>query len=97
MRFEIEIRGVVQGVGFRPFIHNLATSMQLYGSVSNSDYGVYIVVDSSQTNVDEFIKQIRARKPRLSEIESIKVSPIKAEKIYADFSIKKSKYSSETS
>ncbi len=97
MRFEIEIRGVVQGVGFRPFIYNLATSMQLRGYVSNSDYGVCIVVDSSQENIDKFIKQIKAQKPQLSEIESIKISTIKDNESFSDFSIKESKRSGEPS
>ena len=97
MRFEIEIRGVVQGVGFRPFIYNLATSMQLDGYVSNSDFGVYIVVDGLQKNVDNFVKQIKAKKPQLSEIESIKLSSIKADEIFSDFTIRESKRSSELS
>ena len=40
MIFNIEIRGVVQGVGFRPFIYNLACSMELNGYVSNNGHGV---------------------------------------------------------
>ena len=97
MRFEIEIRGVVQGVGFRPFIYKLASSMQLLGFVSNSDYGVYITVESSKNSVDEFIKQIRIQKPQLSEIESIRASTIKDNEIFSDFSIKESRCSSKLS
>ncbi len=97
MRFEIEIRGVVQGVGFRPFIYKLASSMQLLGFVSNSDYGVYITVESSKNSVDEFIKQIRIQKPQLSEIESIRASTIKDNEIFSDFSIKESRCNSKLS
>jgi len=97
MRFELEIRGVVQGVGFRPFIYNLATSMQLLGFVSNSEYGVYIVVETKEKDVDEFIKRIKVDKPQLSEIESIQVSSIKADETFSDFSIKESRVGSKLS
>ncbi|MEN8303735.1 MAG: carbamoyltransferase HypF [Campylobacterota bacterium] len=97
MRFGLEIRGVVQGVGFRPFIYNLATSMGLLGYVSNSDYGVSVLVDSSQEEIDEFIKQIKVQKPQLSEIESIKISSRKTDEIFSDFTIQESQISSELS
>lgn len=97
MKFEIKIRGLVQGVGFRPFIYNLATSMQLQGYVSNSDYGVYIVVDISSKDVDAFIQEIESQKPQLSEIESICISEIKIDETFNDFSIKESKRDGELS
>jgi len=53
--FSVEIRGVVQGVGFRPFIYNLASSMNLDGEVSNNGYGVLILLDTTQEKADEFI------------------------------------------
>ncbi len=91
MIFSIEIRGVVQGVGFRPFIYNLASSMQLRGQVSNNGYGVLILLDATQEKVDEFIRQIRQNKPPLSEIDSIKITQISKTESFEGFSIQISK------
>ncbi|MDP2894290.1 MAG: carbamoyltransferase HypF [Sulfurimonas sp.] len=87
----IEIRGVVQGVGFRPFIYNLAISMGLSGEVSNNGYGVLILLDATQEKVDEFIQKIRDKKPPLSEIDSIKITQIVKTKPFEGFSIQMSK------
>jgi len=88
--FSIEIRGVVQGVGFRPFIYNLAVSSGLSGEVSNNGQGVLILLDATQEEVDEFVKKIRNNKPPLSEIDSIKITQIKKTKSFDGFSIKMS-------
>jgi hydrogenase maturation protein HypF len=88
--FSIEIRGVVQGVGFRPFIYNLATSMNLSGEVSNNGQGVLILLDATKEELDEFVKKIRDNKPPLSEIDSIKITQIKKTKSFDGFSIKMS-------
>ncbi|MCW8894353.1 carbamoyltransferase HypF [Sulfurimonas sp.] len=95
MIFKVEIRGVVQGVGFRPFIYNLATSMELNGYVSNNAHGVIIVVDTTKDKVDEFVEQIRAKRPPLSDIESIDISPSNEKQTFKDFTIKKSESSDE--
>ena len=50
MNYKIEIRGLVQGVGFRPFIYNLALSFGLNGSVLNDGFGVVIQVECSRYN-----------------------------------------------
>ncbi|MDD2652750.1 MAG: carbamoyltransferase HypF [Sulfurimonas sp.] len=91
MIFAIEIRGVVQGVGFRPFIYNLAASSGLKGQVSNNGYGVLILLDATREKVDGFIRQIRQNKPPLSEIDSIKITQIKKTKSFEGFSIQISK------
>ena len=87
MIFSIEIRGVVQGVGFRPFIYNLATSSGLSGEVSNNGYGVLILLDATKEKADAFIQKIRENKPPLSEIDSIKITQIKKTKSFEDFRI----------
>ncbi|OFZ63517.1 MAG: carbamoyltransferase HypF, partial [Bdellovibrionales bacterium RIFOXYB2_FULL_36_6] len=89
--FCIEIRGVVQGVGFRPFIYNLAISMGLNGEVSNNGYGVLILLDATQEKVDEFIRNMRENRPPLSEIDSIKITRTKKSKPFEGFSIQMSK------
>lgn len=90
MIFSIEIRGVVQGVGFRPFIYNLASSSGLSGEVSNNGYGVLILLDCSKERADEFVRKIRDDKPLLCEIGSIKITQIKKTKSFDGFSIEMS-------
>jgi hydrogenase maturation protein HypF len=51
----IHITGIVQGVGFRPFVYGLADRMQLKGWVRNTSAGVDIEVDGIQTDLDAFI------------------------------------------
>ena len=92
MIFKVEIRGVVQGVGFRPFIYNLATTMYLNGEVSNNSYGVLILIDASQEKLDEFVQKIKDNKPPLSEIESINITKTK-KRLFTGFSIQKSQNS----
>ncbi|MCF6310169.1 MAG: carbamoyltransferase HypF [Sulfurimonas sp.] len=95
MVFSIEIRGVVQGVGFRPFVYNLAISMQLKGYVSNNAHGVIILVDTTKYKCEEFIEHIRANRPPLSDIESIDISQPNENHTFKDFTIKKSDNSQE--
>lgn len=96
MTYSIEIRGVVQGVGFRPYIYNIATTMNLGGYVLNDGYGVIIVVQCEEDKLNEFIKQIKESKPPLSKIESIKFTQIK-EQSFSDFVIKESENSNKPS
>ncbi len=90
MIFSIEIGGVVQGVGFRPFIYNLAASSGLKGQVSNNGYGVLILLDACQEELDAFVQKIRQNRPPLSEIDSIKITKIKKTKSFDGFSIEMS-------
>ncbi len=97
MNFKIEVRGVVQGVGFRPFIYKLALSHKLNGSVSNNGYGVVILLESSKERVDAFVKCIREDKPPLSKIESIEVVSLDVKTNFSDFKILKSEVNSKLS
>ncbi|MGE0738456.1 carbamoyltransferase HypF [Sulfurimonas sp.] len=90
MIFSIEIRGVVQGVGFRPFIYNLAVSSGLNGQVSNNGYGVLIMLDACQEELNAFIQKIRQNRPPLCEIDSIKITELKKTKSFDGFSIEMS-------
>ncbi len=69
----IIIRGIVQGVGFRPFIYKIALENGLYGRVYNTSRGVYIDVEGEKKDIDIFIKDIRKKAPVLSVIEDIYV------------------------
>lgn len=66
---EIFIRGTVQGVGFRPFIYNLATRFKLSGSVANTGEGV--IIRALTADLEAFIKAIRHEAPPLSRIHSL--------------------------
>jgi hydrogenase maturation protein HypF len=67
----IHINGIVQGVGFRPFIYNLAQNSRLTGWVRNSSSGVDIEVTGTQPDLDAFISAIQTDAPPLAQIDSI--------------------------
>jgi len=68
---EIRIRGIVQGVGFRPFIYNLAIRHGLKGYVLNDTEGVYIRIMGERESVENFIATIPEEKPVPSHIEEM--------------------------
>jgi hydrogenase maturation protein HypF len=72
----IHITGVVQGVGFRPFIYNLAKTHQLNGWVRNSASGVDIEVGGSAKNITAFLHQISTSAPPLAQIDSIETQEL---------------------
>lgn len=71
IRLHIEVRGIVQGVGFRPFVHNLAEKYGLTGFVTNTINGVYIEVEGANGTTDRFLEDLSASAPPLSEIIDI--------------------------
>ena len=90
MRAEIRVNGIVQGVGFRPFIYRLATAHALKGYVLNlGDAGVEVVVEGEREEIKKFIENIEAKKPPLARIDSIDVEWKKNEGLKT-FEIKKS-------
>ena len=58
---EIRIQGIVQGVGFRPFIKNLADSLQIKGSVINTSNGVVIKANLWDEELAKFIQLIKTK------------------------------------
>ncbi|MDD1756225.1 MAG: carbamoyltransferase HypF [Methanomassiliicoccales archaeon] len=66
----IVVRGIVQGVGFRPTVHRVATAMGLNGYVQNNGSNVVIEVDRE---ADEFVSRLKAQLPPLAKIESLEV------------------------
>jgi hydrogenase maturation protein HypF len=67
----VVVRGVVQGVGFRPFVCNLATEMALAGWVLNHSGGVDIEVEGPEKSVADFIASLAKKAPPLARIASI--------------------------
>ncbi|HHS96368.1 MAG TPA: carbamoyltransferase HypF [Chloroflexi bacterium] len=70
----IHITGVVQGVGFRPFVYNLATRLGVSGWVLNSSSGVEIEAAAPAAVLDEFVRRLRTDAPPLARIETITVT-----------------------
>ncbi len=91
---QIEIRGLVQGVGFRPFIYRLAHEFHLFGTVENNNRGVMVWVEGTHKSIEAFLKALPERAPLASGISSIEVHPV-APGHFNDFTIVKSKTLSE--
>ncbi len=73
-RARIIVRGIVQGVGFRPFIYRLANDHELNGWVLNSTEGVVIEVEGPTQRLQEFIADITLQAPPLAVIEKVESS-----------------------
>jgi hydrogenase maturation protein HypF len=72
-RERYEVRGVVQGVGFRPFVYRLALEEGLAGSIGNDTGGVTIEIEGPAERVEAFRRRLQAEAPPLSRIDSIVV------------------------
>ena len=71
IRTAIRVEGIVQGVGFRPFVYSLATGLGLGGLVGNDVDGVFAEVEGPPTAVREFLRSLEASAPPLARIERI--------------------------
>ena len=89
MTKHIHVSGVVQGVGFRPFVYGLATRLDLHGWVCNTSAGVDIVVQGGEQQVGTFIKLLSADAPPLARIDQVSAWE-EAEEDFADFQIRES-------
>ncbi len=86
-RIRVEVRGVVQGVGFRPFIYNLARSLSLKGWVRNTSGKVEIEAEGER--VFEFLRLIKEKAPPMAKIDEISYEELPP-KGYESFEIIKS-------
>ncbi|HDK44066.1 MAG TPA: carbamoyltransferase HypF, partial [Desulfobacteraceae bacterium] len=75
---EIEIGGIVQGVGFRPFVYRLATRLGLAGYITNTGSGVVIKIAGPAEAVDSFLTALRRDAPPLARIDSLQQRPAAA-------------------
>ncbi len=85
----LEINGIVQGVGFRPFLFKLANRHGLKGEVANTASGVSLIVEGVHLAVDRFISDLPDRKPPLAHIVQVTVTSIPTSG-YTTFSIAQS-------
>ncbi len=76
IRKRISIRGVVQGVGFRPFVYNLARSLQLTGFILNSSSGVTVEVEGPGHAIEQFLHTLRTSPPPLAQLMEIALEEV---------------------
>ena len=74
IRLRISLAGALQGVGFRPFVHNLAGSLSLAGSVRNTSSGALIEVEGPSTAIDSFLPRLRSELPPAALILAEEIS-----------------------
>jgi len=89
IRNRIKIQGIVQGVGFRPYIHKLVQRYHLAGWICNSNQGVEMEIEGEENNIHFFLVNFKDNLPPLAIVEDIKVKELPWLG-YADFKIKKS-------
>ena len=77
-RAKVIVRGVVQGVGFRPFVYRLATKLKLSGWVLNAGQGVFIEVEGPRDRLQLFLLRLEKEKPPLAAIQSLEFSLLDA-------------------
>ena len=76
VRTRITVTGVVQGVGFRPFVHRLATELGVTGFVGNDAAAVFIEAQGTPRAVSEFTRRLSAEPPPLALINAISAKPV---------------------
>ncbi len=93
-RKAIEITGIVQGIGYRPFVYNLALTHSIRGWVLNNEKGVLIDAEGEDQALDRFIEGLTELAPPLARIETLKANSIEPQG-FPNFEIRHSKGTSE--
>jgi hydrogenase maturation protein HypF len=76
VRQRFTVTGVVQGVGFRPFVHRIASELGLAGFVGNDSGAVFLEVQGERARLAEFARRLRAQAPPLARISSVSVTDL---------------------
>jgi hydrogenase maturation protein HypF len=98
LRVKINVTGIVQGVGFRPFIYRTAAQKGLAGYVRNrGDAGVEILLEGKEQAIDTFMRDLREKKPPLAQIHGVIMTRIQGNNEYTEFTIYKSSEKAELS
>src|SRR5271154_189096 len=87
--YSIKVRGVVQGVGFRPFVYRLASAHGLKGWVLNAEDGVAIHLEGEEDSLQSFVDEMNARPPKAATIAEICIESATVVDL-ADFTIRQS-------
>ena len=75
-RRRLRVSGIVQGVGFRPFVHGLATGMGLAGFVGNDTDGVFVEVEGPDPLLDRFADRLERETPPAARVQRIEATPM---------------------
>lgn len=86
---QIKITGLVQGVGFRPFVYRMAVKNKLVGWVENNNEGVSIHAEANREQLQNFISDLKTQAPEAASIRDISISEAQTYN-YTDFQIQKS-------
>jgi len=98
VRIKVKVTGIVQGVGFRPFIYRTALEHGLNGYVRNrGDAGVEIVLEGREREIGKFLNDLKLKKPPLAQIYEIITSKLEGKNEYQSFTVEKSSYETELS
>lgn len=76
VRRQIEVSGIVQGVGFRPYVYRLANERKLAGAISNTPAGVIIEVQGPREQVEDFVIRLPREAPPLAKITGVAVADL---------------------
>ncbi len=76
VRRQIEVSGIVQGVGFRPYVYRLATGRHLRGTIRNTSAGVTIEIQGPAETVQDFVERLPAEAPPLARITNVVVHEV---------------------
>jgi len=79
VRRSVRVSGVVQGVGFRPYIYRLATEERVTGNISNDTAGVTIEIEGPAAHIDAFLRRLPLEAPRLAHIAHVEVQDVPCE------------------
>lgn len=79
VRQRFTVTGVVQGVGFRPFVHRIASDLGLAGFVGNDSSAVFLEVQGERARVAEFGRRLRTEAPPLARISAVRVAEVAAD------------------
>ena len=72
VRKAVRVEGIVQGVGFRPFVYGLATGLSLGGLVGNDPDGVFAEVEGTKTAVGQFLDRLARDAPPLARVDRVR-------------------------
>ena len=83
----IQLHGIVQGVGFRPFVHRLVSEYGLTGTIRNTSSGVELELEGERSALEAFVRSLPERAPRLALIEKLEAAYSPELRGYTDFRI----------
>ena len=88
MRLKLTVSGIVQGVGFRPFIYRIAVRNGLTGYVQNrGDAGVEVLLEGDEQQIGRFMADLSSEKPPLAHIDQVERTELSGENQYTTFTI----------